>query len=152
MLFRSTNYTVEMSRQIKVRAWDKVKKRMTAEMTINEIMEMTALVFRKILKMEYRWQQSTCLFDKNGKEIFCEDIVKFRDNTGHWMTSEIIDAGCYLAIKAPKNPIPLYQFVSMGIYDGTLIDNIEVIGNVYENKELLNHKREIKTAGNDEVK
>lgn len=77
--------------------------------------------------------QSTCLFDKNGKEIFEGDIV-IAWSQGVKVTFEIkrrID-GLWLLYPAWKDG----QFWYLSpTEDGR--ETIEIIGNIYENHELL---------------
>ena len=79
--------------------------------------------------------QSTGLFDKKGKEIFEGDIVQFEDcyefsdylyvNTG---IVEWCQGGFHITNR---------DSVSMeDLIDGDLLD-VTIIGNIYENKELL---------------
>lgn len=60
--------------------------------------------------------QFTGLLDKNGKEIYCGDIVK-----SDWGYSGVVD----------------FESIIYAKVECTISDNIEVIGNIYENKELL---------------
>lgn len=96
--------------------------------------------------------QSTGLFDKNGKEIFIGDIVKFPDLYGFYdfeggLTS--VDGLNVASVVKKGSYITLDNFVSengatereLENYECTFDDldfkNLEVIGNIYEDKELL---------------
>lgn len=81
--------------------------------------------------------QCTGLKDKNGKLIFEKDIIKLLDGTGHenkisrilfenlsWILSDIKDDDYYAS----------YPFMHLGQFKGT---GIEIIGNMYDNSELL---------------
>lgn len=81
--------------------------------------------------------QSTGLKDKNGKEIFEGDILIVTDDHS-WL--EVVSYSKEKAMfvteeinrkfKIPKTP--LYDLFDTSIFD------FEIIGNIYENKELLN--------------
>lgn len=82
------------------------------------------------------WMQFTGLKDKNGKEIYEGDIVK-------------IDEEVAKTFSLPENPA-MVHFAAGGFYAGTSfsgslanisdVNNVlrgEIIGNLYENPELL---------------
>lgn len=100
--------------------------------------------------------QSTGLKDKNGKEIFIGDIVKFPDEYGFYdfgdgLTS--VDGFNIASVVKRGNCITLDNFVSengatereLENYECTFDDldfkNFEIIGNIYENRELLENDR-----------
>ena len=118
-------------REIKFRAWDVNKHKMIDEpwgypnesgwddyMNINKWFEWSHIDSRNpIVLMQY-----TGLKDKNGKEIYEGDIIKWRKGTeGVWA-----DQFWAFAVKFP--------FICGNAYLG------EVIGNIYENPELLTEK------------
>ncbi|CUL63530.1 hypothetical protein AV559_04750 [Listeria monocytogenes] len=74
--------------------------------------------------------QYTGLKDKNGKKIFEGDIVncKFFDRMVGDIAGVINFIDCVWAVSDFKNK-RLYQLID--------VDNIEVIGNIYENPELM---------------
>ena len=78
---------------------------------------------------EYELMQFTGLHDKNGKEIYEGDVVEFenyRDGQQYYKARETIrfDLGMFHIYGEP-----LRNF-----------QNIEVIGNIYSNPELLNNE------------
>ncbi|EHS1874591.1 hypothetical protein MO224_001263 [Listeria monocytogenes] len=74
--------------------------------------------------------QYTGLKDKNGKKIFEGDIVncKFFDRMVGDITGVINFIDCVWAVSDFKNK-RLYQLID--------VDNIEIIGNIHENPELM---------------
>ena len=108
-----------MNREIKFRAWDG-KDYMSKPFTIYDV-QLSRIGFTK----EAILMQYTGLKDKNGKEIYEGDILKSpypncKNIEIKWMTG-----GCC-------------NFVATGWdWDQDCIKNFEVIGNIYENPELI---------------
>lgn len=79
--------------------------------------------------------QFTGLKDKNGKEIYFGDICKYEDESGKSQVGIVKDYGYF------KGYIEAIGGDEEGNQDLELHDlyqdNYEVIGNIYENKELL---------------
>ena len=100
--------------------------------------------------------QSTGLYDKNGKEIFEGDILKFNDEWADYGYEGYIEGSIeginYVEIKREKT---CFTFGKTKLPESSLIDLVEnehypfegllieasyefeIIGNVYENPELL---------------
>lgn len=74
--------------------------------------------------------QFTGLHDKNGKEIYEGDIVKYRDSRGQHIEKVIFDKGCFYA--------GMHWGSSTRVAPKLINTRIsEVIGNIYDNSELL---------------
>lgn len=146
---------------LKFRAWDKANKEMLKIDVIDFFLKGIRVLenngnsfFMKFSDVEI--MQSTGYKDKKGIEIFIGDIVKFPDLYGFYdfeggLTS--VD-GLNVAIVVKKgNCITLDNFVGgdgftereLENYECTFDDldfgNFEIIGNIYENKELLENDR-----------
>lgn len=118
------------------RAWDKEFK---------EMVQVDALVFEEqIIKATYKngnvvkedlknyvLMQSTGLTDKNGKEIFEGDVLKVTDKHS-WL--EVVSFSEKKAMFVSKEigfpESPLWELFN------TVLFEIEIIGNIYENPEL----------------
>lgn len=81
----------------------------------------------KVVLMQY-----TGLKDMNGKEIYEGDIVKFADVVGYVEYY----LGSYI-IKVRDGYGSFYDFFDFYNEKGDLVEELEVIGNIYENPELL---------------
>jgi uncharacterized phage protein (TIGR01671 family) len=133
-------------REIKFRAWDK---------RINKLFYDFSKVLFALSSMEYDdfiLMQYTGLKDKNGKEIYEGDIVERTRNKD--LIGKIIFYPCYgwSAIWKYKNPTNEQRkdfFLTCTIADNEFKEGkwiwkteVEVIGNIYENPELLGDKNE----------
>ena len=109
-------------RDIKFRAWDKLKKRI---ITSIELKDYTMDWFE--YNGDLTFMQFTGLLDKNGKEIYEGDIVKIGKDLIEevkWITGE----------KWLAKECPVIGWVN---FSNIYTQPIEVIGNIYENSELL---------------
>ena len=78
---------------------------------------------------EIELMQSTGLFDRNGKEIFEGDILK----SNKYITSVFYERGAY-CVKFRRTP---NTTVTMNVISFIEKYKTKVIGNIYENKEIL---------------
>ena len=86
--------------------------------------------------------QYTGLRDKQGTEIFGGDIVAFFDPDGNKETGEVVygkqnAAFCFhLSHVSTGISVPILNFIT-GIMTVAASNNFKVIGNIYENPELI---------------
>lgn len=112
-----------MSRELRFRAWDKMQKEMSRSLELDAIALQETETWFPSGMCHYNsliFMQYTGLHDKNGKEIYEGDIVK--RFTGYKYVVEIRGYSGY---------------AKTDVYGYELHPEDEVIGNIYENPELL---------------
>jgi len=126
-------------REIKFRAWEIEDRHMSHRVLIDIREMLTAGKIVVIPTGQYILLQYTGLKDKNGKEIYEGDIIKFAlfepgievyDTSGGPAPTHVavVRWSHYVSGFAPMAKRPMD------------FDTIEVIGNIYENPELLRGK------------
>ena len=122
----------------KFRAWLKEEYRMTdvREITFfNDEVQMISDVEGFYPYYEFELMQSTGLKDKNDKEIFEGDIVKFTITNGF---DYVVDE--YGAVTYKQGAFFIVKDFAEYLISYVYTKEVEVIGNIYENQELLEGK------------
>jgi uncharacterized phage protein (TIGR01671 family) len=122
-------------REIKFRAWDKTEKRLLTGQTIPQII----LNFINVNWSSIELMQFTGLKDKNGVEIYEGDIVKCKLFYTYLPVKEenfVVEYGRFLRDNKNAGFYPFHRTIN-----GYEIIESEVIGNIYENKDLLNESQ-----------
>ena len=125
-------------REIKFRAWDNEVKRIESwEMLKNCNKDWLIDLIDGVFKDDYELMQFTGLKDKNGKEIYEGDIVKFKvtdleKDKDNFIITECIFLNGRFSMneiqRDEKDAVCYYYFED---------EIVEVIGNKFENPELL---------------
>ena len=117
-------------REIKFRVWDKENKEMLDVEALHWDDCTREFLIRTTMYSDYftpeELMQFTGLYDKNGKEIYEGDIVKAKFFEKH-ITGEIEFAlGAFFVTGSSVSDNQMFIF-----------NDFEVVGNIYENPELL---------------
>lgn len=122
-------------REIKFRAWDKTNQKMLYNGIILDMSDCsrhsTMAGFTGFTPDNIDLMQFTGLRDKNGKEIYEGDIISGEDEI-HWKI--VFRQAAYFAYSESTFIDIDDRWTELNIFD---LNYFEVIGNIYENEDLL---------------
>jgi len=135
-----------MMREIKFRAWNKMENSMEAPYDGQELIDyIEGMIFRCGEKM---LMQYIGLKDKNGKEIYHGDLLMFKnpDSESFYEGFAVVTETETLGYDFQPIPSLTIEDIFMHGYDSSMFwhdfdNDVEIIGNIYENPELLNGLR-----------
>jgi hypothetical protein len=110
-----------MNREIKFRAW-----------TGNRFLDFEEIIacgYTPWLSKSLIWQQFTGLKDKNGKEVYEGDILKYEETGSFGVMTWLGKTAQFGFSNGWANPVHGYANVNEAV----------IIGNIFENPELINH-------------
>lgn len=120
-----------MNREIKFRAWDYEAKKMMDWVTLAPRIYEIYGHDKNDNATSLEFMQFTGLLDKNGKEIYEGDIVKTHfDKTDQYEAYDEIGEVCFEALRWTIEDRRHGK-------NNRFYEHSEVIGNIYENSELL---------------
>lgn len=128
----------EANREIKFRTWDYKDKRMDRVEITNLSNERKVILNTSKLKGVFGdvvLMKSTRLGDKNGVDIFEGDIIRgsYGSPIVSVIASVVLEDGYFSTVKTPNH---LLDQCSLDLFI-SLMHEIEVIGNIHENPELM---------------
>lgn len=132
-----TNYAQEKQVPMKTRVWDVTAGKMlffTGIFNNHPYTEKSSFPQYESCKEyhELRYSRFTGLYDKNGKEMYEGDIIRGEDGYNREIIYGTMNCGCcYSVYGFALDPFDYEDFVF------EYPEQYEVIGNIYENPELI---------------
>ena len=134
-------------REIKFRALVKDRKAIFEVVLINYVTKKVTYLLERVGHLlsirdakfyDVELMQYTGLKDKNNKEIYEGDIVKLRANHGIGVVKYYDEWGAFVIEYIKPRPLALLGVLGMNYYK----EEIEILGNIYENSELIKEVRQ----------
>ena len=131
-------------REIKFRVWVKDRKEIFEVILIDYVTKKVTYLLERIGHLlnirhdkfnDVELMQYTGLKDKNGKEIYEGDIVKLRANHGIGVVKYSDEWGAFVVGYIKPRQLAV---LGMNYYK----EDIEILGNIYENPELIKEVRQ----------
>lgn len=122
----------------KFRAWDEDSQKMNGNVEIYINKDKTIEVRSKDDKTIV--MQSTGLKDKNDKEIYEGDIIKYKRYNYGFTYTDTVGYGTVGLIKNNDKIGLISTFAGMSI-ENIDLSSVKVVGNIYENPELLGERK-----------
>jgi len=122
-------------REIKFNVWDQVNKMMLYDVSTGTIEIWCSRTGKKAQSKDCIFLQSTGLKDKNGKKVYEGDVIEHSFSPGRKSIFVLAPVVSFLDLWAQLNIKRYGQIDTPELFD--LNDQIEVVGNIYKNPELL---------------
>lgn len=124
-------------RELKFRAWD-LKVMITMPLNTNYGLSR----FFGILSDDAKIMQFTGLCDKSGKEIYEGDLLKCNQWKQHIISAvKWYDKNSQFAMKSNDTDYFCWENFSEWVFNGSMLGNFKIIGNIHEDKHLLEESK-----------